>query len=52
MSVFMSLFMSLCLHFLKIASFTLDKQGGVKGNQMESLRAKRSQEESRGVKRS
>ena len=34
-------------NFLKNASFTQDNQGGVKGNQRESLRAKRSEEESR-----
>ena len=62
LSVFISVFMSVCLHFLKNASFTQDNQRGVKGNQgefkgvnkgYEELRGvKRSQEESRGVKRS
>ena len=44
--------MSLCLHFLKNASFTQDNQGGVKGSQERLREVKKSKQEPRGVQRS
>ena len=52
MSFCLSLFLSVCNHFLKNASFTQNNQGGVKGSQERLREVKKSKQEPRGVKRS
>ena len=48
MSVFLSFFLSVCLNFLKNASYTQDSQGGVEWTQARLREVKKSkQEESR-----